>query len=63
MGDRPLLGLAPPACAFKVGRLELMRTREAAKARLGPRFDIRDWHEAVLRAGPMPMEALARTIV
>lgn len=50
------------ACAFMVGRLELMRTRAAAKARLGPKFDVRDWHEAVLRAGPMPMEVLARTM-
>jgi uncharacterized protein (DUF885 family) len=50
------------ACAFMVGRLELMRTREAARQRLGAKFDIRDWHEAVLRAGPMPMEVLARTM-
>ncbi len=50
------------ACAFMVGRLELMRTRAAAKARLGPAFDVRDFHEKVLRAGPMPMEVLARTM-
>lgn len=50
------------ACAFMVGRLELMRTRETARRRLGPAFDVRDWHEAVLRAGPMPMEVLARAM-
>lgn len=50
------------ACAFMVGRLELLRTREAAKRRLGARFDVRDWHEQVLAAGPMPMEVLARTM-
>lgn len=50
------------ACAFMVGRLELMRTRAAAKQRQGAAFDIRDWHEALLRAGPMPMEVLARTM-
>lgn len=50
------------ACAFMVGRLELMRTREAARKRQGAAFDVRDWHEAVLRAGPMPMEVLARTM-
>lgn len=50
------------ACAFMVGRLELMRAREAARRRLGPAFDVRDWHEAVLRAGPMPMEVLARAM-
>ena len=49
------------ACAFMVGRLELIRVREAAHKRLGDAFDVRDWHEAVLRAGPVPMEVLART--
>ncbi|WP_293369274.1 DUF885 family protein [Phenylobacterium sp.] len=49
------------ACAFMVGRLELVRVREAAKARQGAAFDVRDWHEAVLRAGPVPMEVLGRT--
>lgn len=50
------------ACAFMVGRLELMRAREAAKAKLGAAFDVRDFHERVLGAGPMPMEVLARTM-
>ncbi|HZZ31269.1 MAG TPA: DUF885 domain-containing protein [Phenylobacterium sp.] len=49
------------ACAFMVGRLELIRVREAARKRQGDAFDVRDWHEAVLRAGPVPMEVLART--
>jgi uncharacterized protein (DUF885 family) len=49
------------ACAFMVGRLEIVRTREARKARLGAAYDIRDFHEDVLRAGPVPMEVLART--
>jgi uncharacterized protein (DUF885 family) len=47
------------ACAFMVGRLELLRTREAARRRQGAAFDVRDWHEAVLAAGPMPMQVLA----
>lgn len=50
------------ACAFMVGRLELLRTRAAARARQGDSFDIRDWHEAVLRAGPMPLEVLAHAM-
>jgi uncharacterized protein (DUF885 family) len=49
------------ACAFMVGRLELVRTREARRKRLGAAYDIRDFHEAVLKAGPVPMEVLART--
>ncbi|HVI33126.1 DUF885 domain-containing protein [Phenylobacterium sp.] len=50
------------ACAFMVGRLELLRTREAARRRQGSAFDVHDWHERVLAAGPMPMEVLARTM-
>jgi len=50
------------ACSFMVGRLEFLRLREAARARLGPRFDVRDYHELVLAAGPMPMEAMARLV-
>jgi uncharacterized protein (DUF885 family) len=50
------------ACAFMVGRLELMRIREAARTKLGAAFDVRDFHERILLAGPTPMEALARTM-
>lgn len=50
------------ACAFMIGRLELLRTRDAARKRLGGAFDVRDWHEKVLAAGPMPMEVLSRTM-
>lgn len=50
------------ACAFMVGRLELLRTREAARRRLGAAFDVRDWHERLLAAGPMPMGVLARVM-
>lgn len=50
------------ACAFMIGRLELLRTREAASKRLGARFDVRDYHERVLAAGPMPMEVMSRMI-
>lgn len=50
------------ACAFMIGRLELLRVREAARTRLGARFDVRDYHERILAAGPMPMEVLSRMI-
>ena len=48
------------ACAFMVGRLALLKAREAARARLGARFDVRDFHERVLAAGPMPMQVVER---
>jgi uncharacterized protein (DUF885 family) len=48
------------ACAFMVGRLALLKAREAARARLGAKFDVRDFHERVLAAGPMPMQVVER---
>jgi uncharacterized protein (DUF885 family) len=50
------------ACSFMVGRLEFLRLREEARARLGAAFDVRDYHELVLAAGPMPMEVVARLV-
>jgi len=50
------------ACSFMVGRLEFLRAREAARSRLGAKFDVRDYHELILAAGPMPMEVVARRV-
>jgi uncharacterized protein (DUF885 family) len=45
-----------------MGALEIRRLREKARAALGPRFDIRRFHEAVLGRGSLPMTTLARHI-
>jgi uncharacterized protein (DUF885 family) len=47
------------ACSYMVGKLEWLRLRAAAKARLGPRFDIRAFHDAGLLTGPTPLDVLA----
>jgi len=48
--------------AYMVGRLEIQRLRRLAESELGDRFDIRDFHEAVLGEGPVPMSVLAELI-
>jgi uncharacterized protein (DUF885 family) len=50
------------ALAYMVGRLELVRLRELAQARLGGRFDLRAFHDLVLGTGGMPLTVLAEVV-
>jgi uncharacterized protein (DUF885 family) len=50
------------ACGYTVGMLKLLELRERAKTRLGPRFDLRAFHDTVLRAGAVPMPILERVV-
>lgn len=47
------------ALAYKVGELELLRLRAEVRARDGAAFSLRDFHEAVLDGGSLPLPALA----
>ena len=46
------------ALAYKAGQLDLLRLREKAKTALGAKFDIREFHDAVLLEGAMPLSLL-----
>jgi uncharacterized protein (DUF885 family) len=50
------------ALAYKVGQLELLRLRAEAKQRLGGRFDLTAFHDAVLGNGPLALPALRRAL-
>jgi mannose-6-phosphate isomerase-like protein (cupin superfamily) len=50
------------ACSYMVGELKLLELRDKAKKALGDAFKIREYHNAVLRAGTVPLEQL-ETIV
>ena len=46
------------AISYKVGEKVWLEVREAAKARLGSKFDIKSFHNYALKIGPMGLDAL-----
>ena len=50
------------ACAYKVGELKILDLRARAETRLGPRYNIRDFHDQVLMTGAMPLAILEAKI-
>ena len=42
--------------------LKILDLRAKAEARLGARFNIKAFHEAVLRNGPLPLDLLDREV-
>jgi uncharacterized protein (DUF885 family) len=54
--------LPAQALTYKVGQREIERLRREAAARLGPAFDLRAFHDAVLGHGTLPLATLAREL-
>ncbi|MBQ4832858.1 DUF885 domain-containing protein [Pseudoalteromonas sp. MMG010] len=50
------------ATAYKVGMLKILELREAAKMELGDKFDIRQFHDVVLKNGPLPLNLLEKFV-
>jgi uncharacterized protein (DUF885 family) len=46
------------ACAYKVGMMKIQELRKRAETELGAKFDQREFHEAVLKNGALPLEIL-----
>ena len=45
-----------------MGQLKILELRDRAQKALGARFSVRDFHNAVLRTGTVPLELLERQI-
>ncbi|WP_254451414.1 DUF885 family protein [Shewanella sp. ISTPL2] len=46
------------ATAYKVGMMKILELREKAKLALGDKFDLRDFHDVVLKNGAVPLDIL-----
>ncbi len=50
------------ACSYKIGMLKILELRELAKRELGAKFDIRDFHDLVLKSGALPLDYLEESV-
>ncbi|WP_257838108.1 DUF885 family protein [Phenylobacterium sp. J426] len=50
------------ATSYKIGQLKISELRAKAEKQLGPKFDIRAFHETVLAAGAIPLDVLEQRV-
>ena len=50
------------ATAYKIGMLKILQLRQSAKTALGEGFDIRAFHDQILKYGPLPLNVLEAKI-
>ena len=48
--------------AYKVGELKIVELRERSRQSLGPKFDLKEFHEVALKDGAVPLDILERNV-
>lgn len=54
--------MASQATAYKIGMLKILELREKARTTLGDKFDIRGFHDEILKYGPLPLNVVERHV-
>jgi len=50
------------ALSYKIGQLKILELRQKAERELGPKFNIRAFHNQVLEAGCLPVKVLEEKV-
>ena len=50
------------ACAYKIGELKILELREKAKKELGDDFDLKEFHDVILRNGTILLNLLEKAV-
>jgi len=56
------IGWPGQAVSYKIGELTIKRLRKKAEEALGDKFDIRQFHEAILKNGSVPLGILEEEV-
>ena len=50
------------ATSYKIGMMKILEVREKAKSELGDKFNLAEFHDVVLKNGPVPLSILERLV-